>query len=323
MNMKRVLVTGSNGLLGQRMTDLLVRGTDYKILLTSHAKKPAREVISTDYLQMDITSKKDVKRVVFEFEPDVILNAAGMTNVDACESERERAWRINVEGVENLIEAGRRNNTKIVHVSTDYIFDGKAGPYSETDRPSPLSYYGKTKLAAENVVRSSGLDFFVARTIVLYGYAVNAKSNFALWLVQNLEKKSPVRIVDDQMGNPTLADDLAYGILKGIELGKTGFYNIAGRDVISRHDFALKLARVFDFDPSLITPIKTRDLNQPAARPLQSGLVTLKAEIELGFKPSTTEQGLSILKSQLSMSAKRMADSAPVPGGAHGRGLRR
>ncbi|MDH3253159.1 MAG: dTDP-4-dehydrorhamnose reductase [Ignavibacteria bacterium] len=323
MTPKRVLVVGSNGLLGQRLTDLLVRGTDYKILLCSLAEKPVRDMTSTEYRQMDITSKKQVKRVVFGFEPDVIVNAAGMTNVDACETERERAWRTNVEGVENLVEAARRNNAKIFHVSTDYIFDGKAGPYVETDRPEPLGYYGKTKLAAENVLRASGLEFFIARTIVLYGYAVHVRPNFALWLIQNLEKKSSVRIVDDQMGNPTFADDLAYGLLKAIELGKSGIFNIAGRDIMSRHEFALRVAKVFEFDPTLITPIKTQDLDQPAMRPLQSGLITLKAEIELGYKPSTVEQGLAILKSQISMTMRRMADSAPVPGGTQGRHLRR
>jgi dTDP-4-dehydrorhamnose reductase len=323
MTPKRVLLVGSNGLLGQRLTDLLIRGTDYNVMLCSLADKPVRDVMTTEYRQLDVTSRKQVKKVVFEFEPDVIVNAAGMTNVDACETERERAWRANVEGVEHLVEAARRNNAKIVHVSTDYVFDGKAGPYVETDRPDPVSYYGKTKLAAENVLRTSGLDFFIGRTIVLYGYAVHVKPNFALWLIQSLEKKSAVRIVDDQMGNPTFADDLAYGLLKAIELGKSGLYNIAGRDIMSRYDFALKLAKVFEFDAALITPIKTRELNQPAMRPLVSGLITLKAEIELGIKPSTAEQGLSILKTQISTTMRRLADSAPVPGSTQGRHLRR
>jgi len=251
---------------------------------------------SAGYEQVDITSKKDVKRLVHTVEPDVIVNCAAFTNVDACETERELAWKINVGGVEHLIEVARRNNARIVHVSTDYIFDGKSGPYDELSRPEPLSYYGKSKLASENVLRSAGIHFVIARTMVLYGYAVGVKANFALWLVQSLQAKQTVRIVDDQIGNPTLVDDLAYGLLRAVELGKTGIFHIAGREITSRYEFALRLARVFGLDESLILPIKTASLKQPAARPLKSGLITLKAEVELGYKPSSIEHGLEVLK---------------------------
>jgi dTDP-4-dehydrorhamnose reductase len=169
------------------------------------------------------------------------------------------------------------------------------------------------------VLRTSGLDYVIVRTMVLYGYALGVKPNFALWLIENLEKKNPVSVVDDQYGNPTLADDLAYGIISALELNREGIYNIAGREIISRYEFALRLAKVFDFEPGLITPIKTAHLNQPAPRPLKSGLITLKAEVELGFKPSTVEEGLFILKQQLSRSVKRMPDSAPMPGTSLGR----
>jgi len=311
--MKRVLIIGSNGLLGQKLTELFVRGSAYHITLASHAPKPVRPLQSVEYFQVDITSRKEVKNLVWAAEPDVIINAAAMTNVDACENERELAWKINVDGVDNIIDAAKKNDTKIAHVSTDYIFDGKAGPYSEDDRPEPLSYYGKSKLASENSLRTSGLPFVIARTMVLYGYAPGAKSNFALWLIENLEKKLPVRVVDDQMGNPTLVDDLAYGMINALELERLGIYHIAGREVVSRYDFALQLAAVFGFDPALITPIKTSMLKQPAARPLKSGLITLKAEIELGLKPSTVEQGLRILKNQLQRTGRRIPDSPPVP----------
>ncbi len=315
MSVERVLVVGSNGLLGQKMSELLARGSPYTVYLTSIENKPITPIQSVDYAQLDITVKKDVRQLVAAVGPDVIVNCAAMTNVDACEHERELAWRINVGGVENLIEAARKNRSKIVHVSTDYIFDGKLGPYAEDDRPEPVSYYGKTKLASENALRASGLDFIIARTMVLYGYAPGVKSNFALWLIENLEGKSPVRVVDDQFGNPTLVDDLAYGLLRAVELGRSGVYHLAGRDIVSRYDFARKLAQVFGFDAGLITPIKTAQLRQPAPRPLKSGLITLKAEVELGFKPATVEQGLVVLKSQLSRAMKMLGDSEPVAGG--------
>lgn len=316
MSTKRVLVVGSNGLLGQKVTELLVRGSSYDITLSSRAEAPLRELHSARYVRMDITAKKEVKTVVHSVEPDVIINCAAMTNVDACEKEKESAWRINTTGVEHLIDAAKKNNGTIVHVSTDYVFDGKDGPYDEEARPNPLSYYGKTKLASENALRASGLPFFIARTMVLYGYATGVKPNFALWLVQSLEKKVPVRVVDDQLGNPTIADDLAHGILSAVELGRTGVYHIAGRDIVSRHDFAVILAQVFEFDPGMITPIQTSLLRQPAPRPLKSGLVTLKAEVELAYRPSTVEHGLRVLKSQLSRVERQVNDSKPIPGSA-------
>ena len=313
MSAKRVLVVGSNGLLGQKISEFLVRGSGCAVTLTSVEEKPVREFPPARYLTLDVTSPKEVKNVVTGLEPDVIINCAAMTNVDACEVERETAWKINVEGVEHLIDAARRVGARIFHVSSDYVFDGRSGPYDEDDRPEPLSYYGKSKLASENALRSSGLDYFVARTMVLYGYAAGVKHNFALWLIQMLEKGESVRIVDDQYGNPTLADDLAHGLLSGVELGRTGIYNIAGRDIVSRYEFALTLARVFGFEQRLIVPISTDSLKQQAARPMKSGLITLKAEVELGFRPSTVEEGLLVLKRQLSRSARRLPDSGPVP----------
>jgi dTDP-4-dehydrorhamnose reductase len=296
---QRILVIGSNGLLGQKMAEQLLRGTSHHVVLASVEDKPVRELESAAYVTLDITSHKQVRDLVAETRPDVIINCAAMTNVDACETDRELAWKINVSGVEYLAEAAKRQRALVAHVSSDYVFDGKNGPYSEEARPEPVSYYGKSKLASENALRSAGIPCIVARTMVLYGHALGVKANFALWLIQSLQAGQTVRIVEDQIGNPTLVDDLAYALLRAVELEKTGVYNIAGRDIVSRYEFAVRLARVFGLDESLITPIKTASLKQPAARPLKSGLITLKAEVELGFKPSSIEHGLEILKSQL------------------------
>lgn len=315
MSAKRVLVVGANGLLGQKMTEFLIRGSAYEVTVSSVEPGHVRQLNSAAYVQMDITSKKDVKRVIHQVEPDIIVNCAAMTNVDACENQRELAWKLNVEGVEHLIEASRRTNARIYHVSTDYVFDGKTGPYDEQSKPEPLSYYGKTKLASENALHVSGIDYFIARTMVLYGTGINVKSNFALWLIQNLEQSLPARVVDDQFGNPTLVDDLAQGILSAIELERLGTYHIAGREIVSRYDFAVSLARVFDFPSHLIVPIKSSQLHQPAPRPMKSGLITLKAEVDLGYRPSTVEQGLLVLRSQLARLPKKMRDSAPMPSG--------
>lgn len=318
----RILVVGSNGLLGQKVAEMLVRGTSGTVTLASIEDAPVGTMETAGYVKTDITSKKEVKQLVARAEPDVIINCAAITNVDACESERELAWKVNVGGVENLIEASRRTGATVVQVSSDYIFDGKNGPYTEDDRPEPVSYYGKTKLAAENALRASGVKYLIARTMVLYGYAQGVKANFVLWLIQSLEKQTAVRVVDDQFGNPTLADDLAYGLIRGVELGRTGVYNIAGREIVSRYEFAQRVARAFKLDEALITPIKTAQLRQPAQRPLKSGLITLKAEVELGIHPSTIDQGLAVVKNQLAHGARRVSDSSPVPGQPHARGKR-
>ena len=304
MDIERILIVGSNGLLGQKVADQLLRSTNYVVTLASVEEAPVRNNPSVPYHRMDITNRRQVRDTAAMVDAQVIINCAAMTNVDACETERETAWKINVNGVEHLVEAARKNGAMIVHVSTDYVFDGKAGPYSEDDRPEPLSYYGKSKLASENIVRSSDLRHFVARTMVLYGYAEGVKANFALWLIKSLQQGQTVRVVDDQFGNPTLVDDLAFGIVRAMELGKTGLYHLAGRDIQNRFEFARTLARVFGLDENLIHPIKTAQLKQPAARPLKSGLLTLKAEVDLGFKPTSIEQGLNVLKTQLARAAR-------------------
>jgi dTDP-4-dehydrorhamnose reductase len=193
------------------------------------------------------------------------------------------------------------NNSRIIHYSTDYVFDGKNGPYTEESKPNPLSFYGRSKLASENALLTSGVNFNIIRTVVLFGTGSKVKQNFALWLLNRLKNNEPVNIVDDQVSNSTMVDDLAYGTLKIVEQENKGIYNIAGKDIISRFEFAMKFCEVFKFDKHMVNRIKTKDLNQPAARPLKSGLITLKAEAELGFKSMDTFEALSLMRIQLGM----------------------
>jgi len=297
--MKRVLITGSNGLLGQKLAELFSRSTHYNLLLTSKQEHSVFDEEHIRYRRLDTTQKREVQSLVEEFEPEVIINTAAVTNVDLCETERELAWRVNVGSVEHVAYAAKLTGATVVHLSTDYVFDGKHGPYSELERPNPISYYGRTKLASENVLQTSGIPFTIMRTMVLYGAGYKVKQNFALWLLKNLAGEQPVKVVNDQIGNPTLADDVAYAILKSVELGRTGLYHVAGPDLISRYEFALILAKVFSLNKKLITPVKTSAFPQPAQRPLHSGFVTLKAEVDLGIKFSTAEQGLLALKNQV------------------------
>lgn len=295
MEQGKILITGANGLLGQAMVSVFSRESDFEIIKSS--VEPESFVrTGLQYIQLDITNKDELKKTVSEINPGVIINCAAYTDVDKCETERELSWKINVDAVKNLIIAARPVNAKLVHFSTDYVFDGKNGPYDEQSVPNPLSFYGRGKLASENALIASGIEHAIIRTMVLFGYGVNVKPNFAMWLVNKLSAKERVNIVDDQIGNSTIVDDLAYGTLKIVEKEKTGIYNIAGRDIESRLDFTMKLCDVYGYDKSLINRIKTKDLNQPAPRPLNSGLITLKAETELGFRPMNTIEALQLLK---------------------------
>lgn len=296
--MKAVFITGSNGLLGQAVVTLLSRETNYELILSSVEDKSLIEY-GHKYEKLDITNKDDVKKLIAYYEPQVIINCAAYTEVDKCETERELCWKINVDGVKNLIIAAKRTNSKIIHYSTDYIFDGKNGPYDEEATPNPISFYGRSKLASENALTASGIDHAILRTMVLYGIGNNIKKNFALWLVETLKKNMPVTIVTDQLGNATIVDDLAYGTYKVIEKDRSGIYNVAGKDILSRYDFALKLCDVFGFNKKLVSPILTSDLNQPAPRPLNSGLIVLKAESELGINLMDSTESLRLLKVQL------------------------
>jgi dTDP-4-dehydrorhamnose reductase len=297
--MKRILICGANGLLGQRLTLLLGSQTEYEVLSTSHHRAFVFNHKLFDYTQLDITKKSDVKSLLSSFHPTVIINAAGATNVDWCELHREEAWKINVVGVENLSEAARRVGARLIHISTDYVFDGKHGPYSEEDIPNPLSYYGKSKLASENSLRIANIPYAILRTILLYGNGIGVRDNFPLWVVKSLRAHATVRCAEDQIGNPTHINDLAYAVIKAYELNRNGVYHVCGSQRISRYDFAVQTAEAFGLDTALIQKVKSADLQQVAQRPLVTGFITLKAETEFGLKPMDTAQGLTLLKREL------------------------
>ncbi len=294
----RILIVGSNGRLGQSLTAKLKNRKKTELLCCSIEEDSLFDDV--EYQKVDMTKKEEVKKVVLDFVPDFIINAAAYTNVDKCESEKELAWKINVSGVEFFAQYARLVDAHMTHVSTDYIFDGENGPYSETDKPNPISYYGRTKLASENALRISGTKFAIVRTNVLYGPSEFGNPDFVNWVIDSLSAGKEIRIVTDQINNPTFIPDLADGIQKIIEYNKDGVYNIGGREFLSRYDFTIKVAEYFELNKSLIKRIKTKDLNQPAPRPLQSGLITLKAETELNYKPHELEETFLIMSQEQS-----------------------
>lgn len=296
---RRILVTGSNGMLGQRTVEFYSRFNDIELLATSVENESV--IKNIDYIQCDISNRNEIKKVIYDFCPDVIINTAAYTNVDKSETERELAWKINVKGVEYLAEASRVIDSHLIHISTDYIFDGKNGPYNENDVPNPLGYYGRTKLASENALKISAIKYTILRTNVLYGTAKFSRPDFVKWVVDSLRNNIEIKIVDDQINNPTFIDDLVQAINTVIELRKEGIYNIGGIEFLSRYEFTLMIADYFGLDKSLINKIKTSDLNQPARRPLKSGLITIKAQTELDYKPHTIMQALELMRKELNL----------------------
>ena len=297
---KKILLTGANGLLGQKTAEVFAKETDHELLLADLAGR-AEEPRKYSYISLDITNKEKVKSVVKDYKPDIIINAAAYTNVDGCETERELSWKVNVDAVKHLIIASRYNASKIIHISTDYIFDGVKGGYDEDSTPNPLSFYGKSKLASENALFASGVSSAVIRTMIVYGNGKNVRKNFALWLIDKLGNNQPVKIVDDQFGMPTMVDDLGLALVRIVDRERTGIYNVCGSEYLSRYEFALKLADVFEYDSGMIEPIKTAELQQAAARPMNSSFLLLKAETELGLKTLNVTDGIYMLKSQLGM----------------------
>ncbi len=286
-------------MLGQRLVEFYNRQQGIQLLSCSVEDEPVFE--EGEYRQIDLTKREEVKDLVYDFYPDIIINAAAYTNVDLSETEREQAWKTNVKGVEYIAEVSRVIDSHIIHISTDYIFNGKKGPYSEKDKPSPLGYYARTKLASENVLRISGTFYTILRTNVLYGIAHNSRPDFVRWVVNSIRSGKHIKIVTDQVNNPTFIDDMVQAISKVIEYKKFGIYNIGGKEFLSRYEFTMKIADFFKLDKSMITPILTSELNQAAPRPLRSGLLILKAQTELGYKPHSIDESLALMKKELSL----------------------
>lgn len=295
----RILIIGSNGMLGQRLTEFFSRTNNYELLCAS--VEPNSFIPNVDYRCIDVTQKNKVREIILDFFPDFVINVAAYTNVDKAEKERELAWKINVNGVENIALYSWTVDAHLIHISTDYIFDGKKGPYTEEDKPCPIGYYGRTKLASENSIRTSGVRYTIIRTNVLYGPAKYGRPDFVRWVINSLRAGESIKIVTDQINNPTYIDDLVEAINKIIEFKKEGIYNIAGNEILSRYDFTIKIAEYFHLDKNLIIPVLTKDLNQAAPRPLKSGLIILKAMTELGYKPRSINETFELMKKELDL----------------------
>ncbi|HHG85022.1 MAG TPA: SDR family oxidoreductase [Bacteroidetes bacterium] len=298
---KSILVTGSNGLLGQKLVDRLAGRDAVNLIATSrgHNRNPNQE--GYVYESLDVLDLDAIRAVFRQYEPTECIHTAAMTHVDRCEEDPDACRALNVTAVENLIQVCREMGTKIIHVSTDFIFDGTSGPYSEKDMPKPLSRYGNTKLEGERLVIESGIPFAVARTMLVYGVVADmSRSNIILWARKALSEGQEIQVVHDQFRSPTLAEDLADGIILIAMKEKTGIFHLSGPDTLSILDLVKEVADYWGFAPELIQAIDSSTLNQRAARPPRTGFIILKAQTELGYKPHSIREGLAIVDKQLS-----------------------
>ncbi len=304
--MTTILVTGSNGLLGQKIIYALRNRTDVKCISTSRGENRMSAKDGYIYESMDITDPSSVESVFEKYQPDVVINTAAMTNVDACESNRDEAWLLNVQSVEYIIEACKKFNTHLVHLSTDFVFDGRKGPYVETDEPNPLSFYAHTKYEGEKLIEKSGISAAILRTIIIYGVVDdNSRSNVVLWAINSLKNKKSITVINDQFRSPTLAEDLADACVSAAMKKATGIYHVSGREVMNILDIVRIVADYFELDQSYIIPTSSADLKQPAVRPPVTGFIITKAVNELDFKPHTFIEGLAHLKNQLLLVADK------------------
>ena len=303
----KILITGSNGLLGQKLVYKLRNQNAVSLIATARGENRLLQKDGYVYDEMDITSEKQVYEVLAKHKPDAVIHTAAMTNVDACETDKDGAIAMNTSAVRYIVEALEKLQQKnsgykpqLVHLSTDFIFDGTHGPLDENEKPNPLSFYAETKLDAEKIMQSSKLHWAIARTVLVYGIVDNmSRSNIVLWAKQNLEQGKTINVVDDQFRTPTLAEDLADGCILLVQKKAQGIYNISGKDFLSILQLVHLVADYYNLDKSLINPSKSTDIKQPAKRPPITGFIIDKAKKDLGYNPHSFVEGIKLMDEQV------------------------
>lgn len=298
--MRTILVTGSNGLLGQKLIYALSANPDLNCIATGLGPNRMAMKEGYTYRSLDVRESDQLVALIDEFAPESIINTAALTNVDACEKLRDEAVALNVTAVASLAAICRARNIHLVHLSTDFVFNGKTGPYVETDQPDPISHYAVTKYQGELALMESGCSWTILRTIIIYGVVDdNSRSNVVLWTINNLRDGKSIRVISDQYRSPTLAEDLADACIQAAVRKATGIYHVSGRETMCILDMARIVADFFKLDQSLINPVSSAELAQPASRPPVTGFIIRKAERDLDFSPVSFLQGLSTVKNQL------------------------
>lgn len=298
--MIKVVITGSNGLLGQSLLNLLLKDKEkYQVFGFSRGEnRSGREDFS--YVSIDLTHKKNLKKKLQDIHPDFIINTAAMTLVDVCENQKEACDLLNVSVVKWLSEIADDLGVHLIHLSTDFVFDGVKGNYKETDTPNPVSYYGVSKLKSEEVLVNSKINFTILRTILVYGKVFDmSRSNIVLWVKEMLEAGKEITVVNDQYRMPTYVKDLAKACKITMDKRATGIYHVSSNKLFSVYEIAQQIAEVFQLDKSLIKPILSSSLNQIGKRPPKTGFDLSKTHKELDFYPRPFKESLQKFKESI------------------------
>lgn len=291
----KILITGANGLLGQKIVRQLMK-RNIPFLATSNGTNRNPDCPDSDYKTMDICNAAEVIAVFESYQPTHIIHTAAMTNVDACELNPDACQAVNVEGTQNVSDAARSVGAHFQLLSTDFVFDGEKGNYSEEDAVGPLSVYAQSKVDAEHLLlESTEHNYSIVRTIIVYGTAHHlSRSNLFLWAKEALPKGEQMNVVDDQFRAPTWADDLAWGCIRICELNETGIYHLSGPETYSIFDIVQKVADYYGYDTGSLNRIASATLNQPAKRPPKTGFDLSKAKNKLNYQPKTIEETLNL-----------------------------
>ena len=292
----KILLTGSNGMVGSWLAEKL-SGSSHQTLATGRSDcrlDPTLFHSNFKYQQLDITNSDEVDNQIQQFQPNLIIHGAAVTQVDDCEQNKSLTYSINVAGTAHLLSSAEEVNARFLYLSTDFVFSGNSGPYSEADTTEPVNYYGQTKELAEQLVIESRLSTCIIRTILLFGKSTNiTRSNFIYWVKDNLETGKPIRVVNDQIRTPTYIPDLVKGIMLAVEKGAVGTYHISGKEVFTPYDMAMEVADHLNLDKKLITPVDASTFTQIGKRPQKTGFHIEKAEKELGFCPTDFKTALT------------------------------
>ncbi len=273
---KKILIIGANGFLGSNLLQLTTKRVLNKPHLNNiefYAADIDNSFLNFDipFLNIDITKPEQCIKQVSKIKPDCVILTAALTNVDLCETNKSLAAKINIEGPKNVVKACKTIMSKLIFMSTDFVFDGmsKEGNYTENDTPNPIGYYGKSKYEAEQLISNSEIEYLICRTSVLYGWSRN-KLNFITWILNELKQGKKIKLVTDQKNNPTYSKNLAEMILFLVYKQARGIFHTVGSQTLNRYEMGLLCAEIFDFDLQLVSPIAF--FEQVAQRPKNAGL---------------------------------------------------
>ena len=287
--------------MGQKLVKLLLSKEGFEIYALSRGPNRLHEKNGYTYIDIDLSDKRALDQCLRNTGPDLIIHTAAMTNVDACELNQSLCDKMNVGLVEHIVKFCKRHKVRLIHLSTDFIFDGKKGDiYKEDDKPDPVNHYGMSKLKSEAVIREAGIDHAILRTILVYGLVDgNDRSNIVLWVKKSLEDKKHINVVTDQLRMPTLADDLAEACWLAAKHEAKGVYHVSSSELMSIYDIALAVADVFGLDKKYIHPVETEALSLPAKRPWSTGFDLNKSVKEINLPVYSFLERVQVFKDQL------------------------